>query len=198
MHFDQKENIRNHFSSVCDNGGIPTKRLWESVKLFLSDKGSHGNENYTLLENGKLIEDYREISEIFNDHYINVTENITGKNQEGLHSDRISNRNQTEREEILNSILGKYSGHPSILNIKQNFSSTERNLFQFRKAEPSDIPKIIRSIKLGISVGVDNIPPKLVAMSAEVIAEPLTNLINLSTAQCYTTSFFPVLKRKPQ
>ena len=73
-------NIRNHFSSLCDNGGIPTKRFWESVKPVLSDKGSHGNENYTFLENGKLIEDHRESSEIFNDHYINDIENITGKN----------------------------------------------------------------------------------------------------------------------
>ena len=77
----RRENIRNHFSSLCDNGGIPTKMFWDSVKLILSDKGFHGNENYTLLENGKLIEDYREISEIFNDHYINVIENITGKNK---------------------------------------------------------------------------------------------------------------------
>ena len=45
----KRKNIQNHFSSLCDNGGIPTKRFWESVKSFLSDKGSHGNENYTLL-----------------------------------------------------------------------------------------------------------------------------------------------------
>ena len=72
----RRKSIWNHFLSLCENGGIPTKRFWESVKPFLSDKGSNGNENYTLLENGKLIEDHREISEIFNDHYINVTEKI--------------------------------------------------------------------------------------------------------------------------
>ena len=33
-------------------------------------------------------------------------------------------------------------------------------------------------MKSNTSVGVDNIPPKLVIMSAEVIAEPLTDLIN--------------------
>ena len=97
----------------------PQKRVWDSVKPFLGDNGSHRKENYTLLENGKLIEDHREISEVFNDHYIDVIQNITGKKQEGLRSDSLSNRNQTEREEILNSILEKYSGHPSILNIKQ-------------------------------------------------------------------------------
>ena len=33
-------------------------------------------------------------------------------------------------------------------------------------------------MKSNTSVGVDKIPPKLVIMSAEVIAEPLTDLIN--------------------
>ena len=147
------------------------------------------------MENGTLIEDHREISEIINDHYINVIENITGKKQEGLYSESSRNRNQTEREEIRNSMLEKYSGHPSILNMKQNFSLTERNIFQFKEAEPSDILKIIRSIKLCTSVGENNIPPKRVAMSAEVIPEPFTNLINSTMPHHF---IFPVLKRKPQ
>ena len=56
--------------------------------------------------------------------------------------------------------------------------SGRNNIFQFSKAEPSEILKIIKSIKHGISVGVDNIPPRLVVMSAKIIAEPLSNLIN--------------------
>ena len=130
------------------------------------------------MKKGRLIKDHRQISEIFNDHYINIIENITGEKQEELHSDSLRNKNQTGKEEILNGILEKYSGHPSILNIKKHFSSTGRNLFQFQKAEPSGILKIIRGMKSNTSVGVDNIPPKLVIMSAEVIAEPLTDLIN--------------------
>ena len=109
----RRRNIRNHFSSLCDNSSVPTKQFWDLVKPFLNDKGFHGNENYTLLEKGK-----------------------------------------------------------------QHFSSTGRNLFQFQKAEPSDILKIIRGMKSNTSVGVDNISPKLVIMSAEVTAEPLTDLIN--------------------
>ena len=174
----EEKNIRNHFSSLCDNSSVPTKQFWDLVKPFLNDKGSHGNENYTLLEKGRLIKDHRQISEIFDDHYINIIENITGEKQEELHSDSLRNKNQTEKKEILSGILEKYSGHPSILNIKQHFSSTGRNLFQFQKAEPSDILKIIQGMKSNTSVGVDKIPPKLVIMSAEVIAEPLTDLIN--------------------
>ena len=51
-------------------------------------------------------------------------------------------------------------------------------MFHFSKAEPSDIIKIIKGLKSGTSVGIDKIPPKLVIMSAEVIANPLAKLIN--------------------
>ena len=75
---------------MCSTTGIPNKKFSDSVKPFLSDKGSHGNENYSLLENGQITKDEKEISEIFNDHII---ENITGEKQEGSHSGGINNRN---------------------------------------------------------------------------------------------------------
>ena len=56
---------------MCSNSGIPNKKFWDSIKPFLSDKGSLGNENYSLSENGQITKDEREISENFNDHYIN-------------------------------------------------------------------------------------------------------------------------------
>ena len=54
----------------------------------------------------------------------------------------------------------------------------DRTMFHFSKVEPSDIIKIIKRLKSGTSVGTDSIPPKLVIMSAEIIANPLTELIN--------------------
>ena len=164
----RRKTVKNHFSSLCDENGVPRQNFWDAVQPFLNDKGSHGNENYTLLKNGKIIRVNRNISEIFNDHYINIIENITGEKQEGSHFADLKNKEQTERERILEDFLQKYSQHPSILNIKTNFPS-DRDVFQFPKAKPSDIIKIIRGIKSGISVGVDNIPPKLVILSAEII-----------------------------
>ena len=49
----------------------------------MTDKGTHGNQNFTLLENDKLIQGEAKISDIFNDYYINIIiENITGNQQE--------------------------------------------------------------------------------------------------------------------
>ena len=129
------------------------------------------------MENGQLVRDDKKISESFNDHYINIIENITGKKQQERHSVGINTRCQLEKEEMLNEILERYSCHPSFVKIKSNLTG-RNSIFQFSKVEPSEILKIIKGIKPGTSVGVDNIPPKFVVMSAEIIAETLNNLTN--------------------
>ena len=79
MYLNKEENIGNQFSNLCTINGAPPKNFWDSVKPFLSDKGTHGNENYSLMENGQLVRDDRKIVEIINDHYINIIENLTGR-----------------------------------------------------------------------------------------------------------------------
>ena len=59
----------------------------------------------------------------------------------------------------------------------------DRTMFHFSKDEPADIIKIIKELKSGTSVRTDNIPPKLVIMSAEVIANPLAKLINTTVLE---------------
>ena len=78
----------------------------------------------------------RETSEIFNDRYISIIENITGEKQEGSHSGSINNKNSCEKGEIPDNILEKYSCHPSIVNIKSNLPQ-DGATFHFSKAHPS-------------------------------------------------------------
>ena len=46
----RRNNIRKHFSSLSSDTGAPNKKFWDSVKPFLNDKGSHGNETIHLLK----------------------------------------------------------------------------------------------------------------------------------------------------
>ena len=86
------------FLTFVPVNGAPLRKFWDSVKRFLSDKGTHGNENYLLMENGQLVRDEKKISEIFNDHYINITEKKTGsKRQEESHSVGIYTKYQSEK-----------------------------------------------------------------------------------------------------
>ena len=80
---------------------------------------------------------------------------------------------------MLDNIIGKYRNHPSIVKIKSNFPlHMDKTMFQFSKPEPLYIIKTFKGLKSGTSVGIDNIPSKLVIMFTEVIANSLTKLIN--------------------
>ena len=48
--------------------------------------------------------------------------------------------------------------------------------------------KIIKDLDIKSATGIDTVPPKLVVMSSDVIAEPLTKLVNASAIQ---SSNFP-------
>ena len=67
-----------------------------------------------LIENDKIITNEKELVENFNNHYINIVENSCGKTPSNIALEKnISNKN-----EILDKILSRYSNHPSVIKIK--------------------------------------------------------------------------------
>ena len=142
----RKNTIRKHFSTLSSDSGAPTKNFWDSVKPFLNDKGPHGNENYSVIEDGKLIRDEERVSEIFNDHYINIIENLTGEKQERSHTGSLNDESQNKREEILDNIIGKYRNHSSIVNIKSNLPvDMDRTMFHFLMMSHQFLSKLLRT-----------------------------------------------------
>ena len=47
----RRKNIREHFTKLCNNGGIANKNFLDTVKPFLTDKGTHHNQALILREN---------------------------------------------------------------------------------------------------------------------------------------------------
>ena len=80
----RRKSIKEHFSSLCINNDVSNRKFWDTVKPFLNDKGSQGDENITRLEDGEIIREGYIISEIFNNHYVDIIENITGKKTGGI------------------------------------------------------------------------------------------------------------------
>ena len=37
-----RKSIKEHFSSLCTNNDVSNRKFWDTVKLFLNDRGSHG------------------------------------------------------------------------------------------------------------------------------------------------------------
>ena len=76
-------------------------------------------------------------------------------------------------------ILEKYQNHPSVLAIIQNPETTFTS-FAFNEVRQSEVLDLLQSLDIKKSIGVDNIPPKLVKIAANEIAMHLTNAINTS------------------
>ena len=51
----RRKSIKEHFSSLSTNTDVPNRKFWDTVKPSLNDKGYHGNENITLLEDGEIL-----------------------------------------------------------------------------------------------------------------------------------------------
>ena len=68
-------------------------------------------------------------------------------------------------------------GHKSIKRIRSNHSGKDLS-FSFHSATKDDINKIIQNMKLKTTLGVDNIPTKLVKLASEEVAGLLSYLIN--------------------
>ena len=72
-----------------------------------------------------------------------------------------------------------------MLKIKNKFGS-DLNSFDFQQIT-SEVKKLLKEIDIKKAVGVDTIPPKLIKIGADIIAEPLTQAINC----CLRQGIFP-------
>ena len=86
---------------------------------------------------------------------------------------------------VINEIVQHYSKHPNtlkILKIRENFEQ-----FQFNRVTTSEIYKLLKNVDDKRATGKDQIPPKLVKISAEVLSQQLQDAINSSISK----GFFP-------
>ena len=58
---------------------MSNKEFWDLVKPFLSNKGGLTSSDISLVKNETLVTDDKELTEIFNDHYVNIVEKSSGK-----------------------------------------------------------------------------------------------------------------------
>ena len=69
------------------------------------------------------------------------------------------------------------------------------NSFDFQQIKATEVKKLLKEIDIKKAVGVDAIPPKLVKISADIIAVPLTQAISCSLRQVSWTFFLKYTER---
>ena len=100
----RKKAIKNHFKRVTSNGLMSNKAFWNLVKPFLSNKGVLACTDISLIKDDKIVTDDHDLCEIFNDYYIKIVENTSGKKPSS-----IANANPIDDDrEIARLIFDKY------------------------------------------------------------------------------------------
>jgi hypothetical protein len=117
-----------------------------------------------LYENAELISDQCQVANLFNEYFINVT-------QDTCEPDNIKNM---EIEEIVNH----YKDHPSIKLINENRKDNES--FTFMAVHPSVVCKKMIDLKPKKASGFDYISPKFLKLGASSLSQSLTPIINKS------------------
>ena len=161
-----RESKKAYFESVTQIGG---KRFWEAIKSFVTDKGTHGNEEYILEENGSLIKDPEKVSEIYIEYYTNIVEHATGRPPVNIPL-------TSETTDIIDDILGYYENHAGVSSIKERFTNLS---FKLPLAKEEEIYDIIKSIDIKKATGLDDIPPKIIKLAVNVLKKTLTEIINI-------------------
>ena len=173
---------------VASNGIITNKKFWKSIKTFLTNKGCLEKSDIMLRDDEKMITDEKKLVQLFNDHYINIAERSCGFKSEKVEFDfGSSNKNG-----VLNSILGKYGNHPSIVKIHKNRNLQDSSIpipssSWGSKITPKEINTNLKPLNSKKAPGIDKIPTKLAKLAPDILAEPLSIAINNGVR----TSTFP-------
>ena len=171
----RRKAMKNHFKKANKNGTMSNKEFWNLVKPFLSNKGGLASSDISLVKNDTVITDDQELTEIFNEHYVNIVEKSNGKKPNSIAKDvGISDDRQ-----IVRLILEKYKNHPSVLAIIQTPEQV-LDTFTFQEKEHKEVAQLLKSLDGRKSTGEDKIPPKLVSLAANELINILTTAVNCS------------------
>ena len=149
------------------------KKFWNTVKPFLTNKGFLPNDNISIKVNDDLVTDKTKLANLFNLHYINIVEKVSGAPPAIQGNPNSPNEDNT----IVKNIIKQYENHSTIINIKNHIDSPAIR-FDIPTAKIEHINKIIENINPKKATGPDKIPPKMVKLSANIIDSHLMNIIN--------------------
>ena len=135
--------------------------FWPTIKPFLSKKCKTGSNTIILTENDNVINKTEEVCNIFNEHYVNVA------------------------NEIGKGITFNEDRHSSISAIKENVPRDSH--FEFEPTNMAQIDKIIKNIGIKKATGVDQMSARLLKASTPVTTHHICHLVN----QSISSSIFP-------
>lgn len=147
----------NQFANLKDN----IKGTWCLIKRIISDTGKIARTNNIdeLLISGKIIKDKLLMANKFNEYFTNVGSSLAAK---------------------IPTIAGDFSIYVN------NGQSVSQSFFA-QPSDPTEIINIVNQFKPNKSAGYDDIHPSVIINVIPFIAQPISNIVNLSLS----TGTFP-------
>ena len=183
-----KKSKKIYFQKHAGEGSATGKQFWNTVKPFISSKGTLSDDNIIIeaqedstvnikggyqisLQAKDEIRDEKILVEMFNNHYINIVEKSSGSAPKSIGD---SSNPNNDKSTVLN-IISAYKNHPSIIKIKE--CSINSIPFDFPKPTVEDISLIIKSLNPKKATGPDGIPIKVLRYASNAIDSHLCNII---------------------
>ena len=116
------------------------KKFWQNVKPLFTGK-SKLKTNIALIEKDELITDNVKVAETLNNYFIEAVQNLDIEKCDLEEVEEITSENT---DKIIESILGKYKTHPSVLMIKKNVKVEQ--MFTFEDTTEDEIYTRIKSL----------------------------------------------------
>ena len=138
---------------MIDQNKGDSKSTWKVLKELLPKRSDGGITS--LMANEQLVTDFKDICNVFNDYFIDISTKLAASIQTVL---------------------------VSPLDYLKSFLPEVSNTFVFTSIDENCVLKILRNIPNGKATGLDNIQVRLLKITAPAIASSLTYVINLSLA----------------
>ena len=122
--------------------------MWTGSKLYINSRKTKQNGCIVLKDNERIIRDKREVAEILNNFFTSF-----GETEQSISGVRFT---------------------PNLSHIQQNF--IRKHSFSLKKTNPGEVKEVMLKVKTDKATGQDNIPPRAIKESAEILCYPFSVL----------------------
>ena len=159
------ESMKRYFEDKCNPMYSTVKQnvFWDSIKPFMTEKVKHDNKLICLKIDNSIISRPAAVCNAFSNYFSSIASSF-GNNDDAL-----------KEFEDIESILAAHSDHPSIRCIQENFANSMP--FDFTEITVQNMRSLIREMNPK-GAGFDNIPPKILKIASDELAEPIAALLN--------------------
>ena len=143
------------------------KVFWKTFKPLLSSNGTNHKSKITLVENAAVLTNDKDISECFNDYFVNITD--------ALDIEKPTQPNEADSKNSVAQAIGKHKNHPGVLRIKKALVGHEK--FSCSPFIAADVWDKINHLDNSETVS-GNIPVKILKMTSALCFSEVGEIAN--------------------